>query len=123
VIANAEAHFKEFSNMVRPLLNPPADVRGTASDRFVFVCRCDTETPWGIIVFVRTSHLVHAALVPVLETDTAAERFVTFLKGGECKIRANRCRFDGNRWYGAKDEEVLIWPKAELSGQVDFSSL
>jgi hypothetical protein len=80
VIANAEAHFKEFANMARPVLNPPADLHGTASDRFVFVCRCDAETPWGFIVFVRTSHLVHAALLPVLETDSAAERFVAFLK-------------------------------------------
>jgi hypothetical protein len=123
VIANAEAHFKEFANMVRPLLDPPADVQGTASDRFVFVCRCDTETPWGIIVFIRTSHLVHAALVPILETDSAAERFVTFLRGGDCKIRANRCRFDGDKWYGAKDEEILTWPRAELSGQLDFRGL
>jgi hypothetical protein len=122
VIANAEAHFGEFSNMVRPLLNPPAHVQGTASDRFVFVCR-DGETRWGFIVFVRTSQLVHATLVPILETDTAAERFVAFLKGDDCKIRANRCRFDGDKWYGAKDEEILTWPKAELSGQLDFRGL
>ena len=123
VVANGEAHFKEFANMVRPLLNPPADVLGTASDHSVFVCRCDTETPWGMIVFIRTSHLVHAALVPILETASAAERFVAFLKGGDCKIRANRCRFDGNSWYGAKDEEILTWPKANLSGQLDFRGL
>lgn len=123
VIANAETHFKEFANTVRPLLNPPADLQGTASDRFVFVCRCDSETPWGFIVFVRTSSLVHAALLPILETGSAAERFVAFLKGGECKIRVNRCRFEDDKWYGAKNEEVLTWPKADLSGHLDFSSL
>jgi hypothetical protein len=116
VIANGQAHFKEFANMVRPLLDPPVEVHGTASDRFVFVCRCDADTPWGMIVFVRTSHLVHAALVPILETDSAAERFVAFLKGGGCKIRANRCRFEGDKWIGSNQEEILTWPEANLSG-------
>jgi hypothetical protein len=96
VLANAQTHFKEFANMVRPLLDPHDDVRGTATDRFVFVCRCDADAPWGMIVFIRTSHLVHAALVPILETDSAAGRFVAFLKEGGCKLRANRCHFDGH---------------------------
>ncbi len=123
IAANARSHFAEFANMVRPLLNPPGDVRGTLSDRFVFVCRCDDNTPWGMIVFVRTSHLVHAALVPVLETGRAAERFFAFLKGRGCQIRANRCRFDADRWYGSKDEEKLTWPEADLLGALDFDAI
>ena len=122
ITANARTHFTEFANMIRPLLAPPIDVRGTVSDRFVFVCRCKADTVWGIIVFVRTSHLVHAALLPILETDRAAERFVTFLKGRGCQIRANRCRFDGDKWYGSRDEEILAWPEADLLGEADFDA-
>jgi hypothetical protein len=112
ILANGQSHFREFANMMRPVLNPPADLGGTAIDRFVFVCRCNDDTPWGIMVFVRTSDLVHSVIVPVLETESAAARFMSFLKGEGCRIRANRCRFDGTSWYGAKDHEFLEWPTA-----------
>ncbi|HXM65985.1 MAG TPA: hypothetical protein VN911_04575 [Candidatus Acidoferrum sp.] len=112
IIANGLSHFREFANMMRPVLNPPPDLRGTAADQFVFVCRCDADTPWGIIVFVKTSHLVHSVLVPVLESEGAAARFMAFLKGEGCRIRANGCRFDGRKWCGAKDYEFLEWPTA-----------
>jgi hypothetical protein len=112
ILANGQCHFREFSNMMRPVLNPPADLGGTTTDQFVYVCRCDSDTPWGIVVFVRTSHLVHSVIVPVLETENAAARFVSFLKGEGCRIRANLCRFDGKSWYGSKDYEFLEWPTA-----------
>lgn len=112
IIANGLSHFREFANMMRPVLNPPPDLRGTAADQFVFVCRCDADAPWGLIVFIKTSHLVHSVLVPVLESEGAAARFMAFLKGEGCRIRVNRCRFDGRNWYGAKDYEFLDWPTA-----------
>jgi hypothetical protein len=112
VIANGLSHFREFANMMRPVLNPPPDLKGTAADQFVFVCRCDDDSPWGMIVFIRTSHLVHSVLVPVLECEGAAARFMAFLGGEGCRVRANRCRFDGQNWYGAKDYEFLEWPTA-----------
>jgi hypothetical protein len=112
IIANGLFHFREFANMMRPVLNPPLDLRGTDADQFVFVCRCDADAPWGLIVFIKTSHLVHSVLVPVLESEAAAARFMAFLKGEGCRIRANRCRFDGQNWYGAKDYEFLEWPTA-----------
>jgi hypothetical protein len=112
IIANGLSHFREFANMMRPVLNPPPDLKGTAADQFVFVCRCDADTPWGIIVFIKTSHLVHSVLVPVLDCEGAAARFTAFLRGEGCRIRANRCRFDGQNWYGAKDYEFLEWPTA-----------
>jgi hypothetical protein len=114
ILANGRSHFREFANMMRPVLNPPPDLRGTAADQVVFVCRCEADTPWGIIVFVKTSHLVHSVLVPVLEAESAAARFMAFLKGDGCRIRANRCRFDGQNWYGAKDHEFLDWPAADF---------
>ncbi|HXY14449.1 MAG TPA: hypothetical protein VEI26_08120 [Terriglobales bacterium] len=118
VVANGLSHFREFANMMRPLLSPPPDLKGTADDRFVFVCRCDGDTPWAFIVFVKTSHLVHSVLVPVLESESAAGRFMAFLKGKGCRIRANRCRFDGKNWYGAKDYEFLNWPTADIEEPV-----
>lgn len=112
ILANGLSHFREFANMMRPVLNPPPDLVGTPADRFVFVCRCDDDAPWGMIVFVRTAHLVHSVLVPMLDNESAAARFMTFLRGEGCRIRANRCRFDGKSWFGAKDHEFLDWPAA-----------
>ena len=112
IIANGLSHFREFANMMRPILNPSPDLKGTAADQFVFVCRCDADAPWGLIVFIKTSNLVHSVLVPVLESEAAAARFMAFLKGEGCRIRANRCRFDGQNWYGAKQYEFLEWPPA-----------
>jgi hypothetical protein len=114
ILAKGLSHFREFANMMRPVLNPPPDLRGTAADRFVFVCRCEADAPWGFIVFVRAAHLVHSVLVPVLESESAAARFAAFLTGEGCRIRANRCRFDGKSWYGAKDYEFLDWPAANI---------
>jgi len=118
LIVNGLSHFREFANMMRPLLTPPPDLKGTAADQSVFVCRCDGDIPWGIIVFVKTGDLVHSVLVPVLDSESAAARFMTFLRGQGCTIRANRCRLEGQKWFGAKDHELLKWPTAAFEEPV-----
>jgi len=80
----------------------------------VFVCRCSDETPWAFLVFIRTGELLHAALVPILETEIAAERFATFLRGDGGTIRGNRCRFVENKWFGSSKSETLTWPKGNF---------
>ncbi len=113
ITANGLSHFRGVCQHDAPSpKSSPSDLGGTAADRFVFVCRCNDDAPWGFIVFVKTSPLVHSVLVPVLESESAAARFMTFLKGEGCRIRANRCRFDGQKWFGAKNYELLEWPAA-----------
>jgi hypothetical protein len=114
ILKNAASHFREFANMVRPVLSPATTVQGTVTDRFLFVCHCEAQTPWALIVFIRTSDLLHAVLVPVFEVPSAAARFVTFLRGEGGPIQANRCRFEDDKWLAAKQPETLMWPKAEL---------
>jgi hypothetical protein len=114
VLLAAASHFGRFANMMRPVLDPPAENEGTITDHDVFLCRCTDETPWAFIVFVRTSDLLHAVVVPVLESASASERFVTFLRGDGCALRGNRCRFEGDKWLGARQSEVLTWPKADF---------
>lgn len=113
ILKNAASHFREFANMARPVLSPATTVQGTVTDRFLFVCR-EGQTPWAFIVFIRTSDLLHAVLVPVLEVPSAAAHFVKFLRGEGGPIQANRCRFEGGKWLAAKDSETLMWPKTEL---------
>jgi hypothetical protein len=114
VLIDAASYFREFKNMMRPVMNAPPEAPDTVTDRFLFVCHCEAEIPWALIVFIRTSDLLHAVLVPVLETQSAAARFVTFLRGDGGPIWANRCHFEGERWLGSKESEILNWPKAEF---------
>ena len=113
ILKNAASHFSEFANMVRPVSSPATTVQETMSDRFLFVC--EAQTPWAFIVFIRTSDLVHAVLVPVLEAPSAAARFMSFLCGDGGPIKARRCRFDDGKFQAARDPETLMWPKAGLS--------
>lgn len=114
VLKNASSHFRKFANMVRPVLPPATTVQDTVTDRFLFVCQCEAQPPWALIVFIRTSNLLHAVVVPVFEVPSAAARFVTFLRGEGGPIEVNRCRFEGDKWLAAKQPETLMWPKAEF---------
>ena len=112
ILKNAASHFREFANMVRPVSSPATTLQDTVTDRFLFVC--EAQTPWAFIVFIRTSDLVHAVLVPVFEAPSAAPRFVSFLRDEGGPIQARRCRFDNDKFLAAKDLETLMWPKANL---------
>ncbi len=114
ILKNAASHFREFANMVRPVLSLETTVQGTLTDRFLFVCHCEAETPWALIVIIRTSDLLHAVLVPVFEVPSAAARFVRFLRCQGGPIQANFCRFEGDKWLAAEQPETLTWPKADL---------
>ena len=114
VLADAKSHFSEFSNMMRPVLGATAEDQRTLTDRFLYVCRCQDETPWALMVFIRTSDLLHAVIVPVLDSENAAVRFMTFLRGDGCAIRANPCRFEAEQFFGGNQSESLVWPKAEF---------
>jgi hypothetical protein len=114
ILRNAVSHFREFANMVRPVSSPATTVQETVTDRFLFVCFCEAQTPWAVIIFIRTSDLLHAVLVPVFEVPNAAAHFVTFLRGEGGPIQANRCRLEDDKWLVAKHPDTLMWPKAEL---------
>ncbi len=110
VVANAARHFHEFANMVRPAITPT--FRGTIDDGLLFVCELVDGTPWALLTLVRTSDEVAAVVVPIMDAPDAAARFVSFLRQNEGSLRARRCRFEDEKWKGAKEIETLQWPKA-----------
>jgi hypothetical protein len=112
VLKNAVSHFAKFANMVRPLLDSPVEVHGTASDGLLFVCFLEPQTLWAYIVFIRTSKELHAVLVPILEEPSAAARFKTFLCGEVGPIPAKRCRIEGDRLWINTQSETMMWPDA-----------
>lgn len=115
ITERAFSHFAEFANMARPVVSHEPRVEGTASDGFVLICRCEDQTPWALILFIRTATLLHAVLVPVLDQPCAAARFISFLRGEGGVIQANWCRFEDDKWHASDDLETLVWPKANLS--------
>jgi hypothetical protein len=65
-VANAVTYFREFAHLVRPVIRAPETIAGTAVDRLLYMCKSG-ETVWALLVLVRTSHLLHAALVPMFQ--------------------------------------------------------
>ena len=112
VLKNAVSHFAKFANMLRPLLDSPVEVRGTASDGLLFVCFLEPQTLWAYIVFMRTCKDLHAVLVPILEEPSAAARFEAFLRGEVGPIPAKRCQIKGDRFWINEQPETMMWTDA-----------
>ncbi len=110
VLSNAAPFFREFAHMVRPVAEAPPTFNGTVADGLVYLCRSG-EVTWGVIVLVRASKMLHAALVPVFQEPAGAAAFFEFLGGPQERIQAHRARFDGEQWIVEKDPAILVWPK------------
>lgn len=118
VLRNASTHFLEFFELVRPVATWPHGLEGTITDRLMFVCT-GSPKPWAFMVFVRTGTDMHAVLLPVMEDDESAARFIRFLRNPWRRVETRLVRFAGDRWEAAEDTRVIDWPDAGL----DESSL
>jgi hypothetical protein len=77
-----------------------------------FMCTGSSGSPWAIIVFVKTSHIIHGVLMPVFEQAEQAATFLGFLQNENTSIQVAVCRFEQNRWEVSKEIMPLIWPKS-----------
>ena len=112
ILANAETHFAEYASLVRPVMNPEAVLLDTENDGTMYIC--EGLSQWAFLVFVRTTDLVHAALVPLIDTPDAAAQFVRFLKSNGGVIHTRRCHFDGELFRMAPDTQKMIWPESNF---------
>lgn len=94
VLHNAISHFREFQNLVRPVMAPSNTIEDTANDRIVYMC--EGSCRWAFLIFIRTGGLAHVVMVPQMESPDAAARFVSFLNERGSKFQARRCYFDGD---------------------------
>jgi len=113
VLANAVSYFREFAHLVRPVIKAPDTVKGTVADQLVFLCK-SAAAIWAILVFVRTSHLLHAVLVPVFQDPIGAKCFVAFISGPNEKLEGHMGRFKGDHWEYAEQKQTLVWPKTGI---------
>jgi hypothetical protein len=111
VLKEAHTFFRPYVHMVRPLI-AGFDFQGTITDKNLLVCMGSSGSPWAMIVFVKTSSLVHAVLVPVFDDPDRVVTFMDFLQNDNSAIQVASCRFEQNQWEISKDTRPLIWPKA-----------
>jgi len=111
VVRDASTHFSEFINLVRPMMGVPTGLAGTITDRQLFLCM-GSPKPWAFMVFVRTGSDMHAVLLPVMEDDESAARFLHFLKDPSRRFEVRPARFAGDHWDVAKDSRMIDWPDA-----------
>jgi hypothetical protein len=109
--SNAFVFFREFAHMVRPVKSGLA-LEGTVTDKTVFICRGSGALVWAFMVFIKTSDVLHAVLIPVLEESDAAAMFSRFLQDQNDTIEVSCCRFQRGQWETSREVATLTWPKA-----------
>lgn len=114
VLRSAAPFFREFGNMVRPVISMPFDSAGSIKDKTFLMCVGSSGTVWGFIVFVKTAHLNHGVLMPVFEEAEQAVTYLNFLKNENSAIQVAGCRFKGDGWERDDKTIPLVWPKKGL---------
>ena len=116
VLRNAVEHFSPFAAMVRPVLAAPTAITGTIDDGWVHLCWPDDitnyNTPWGFLVYVRTSDMLHAVLLPALEHQVGVDRFVKFLRSQGDVFEVSIARYADTHWAVQKERRSVQWPPA-----------
>lgn len=112
-IAEAPEHFGQFANLVRPLEAFPESLRGTVSDKKLYLCKTDAW-PWAFQVFVRTGKFMHAVMIPCFQTDHSVVRYLRFLEGHEQEYTAYLTQFDGDQWNVSTEPATFTWPESRF---------
>lgn len=114
VLENAQKHFGEFVNMVRPIMSAPTGLKGTLTDRLMYVC-ASSEGPWALLVIIKTGDLLHAVLVPLFEEAESAATFLRFLEKPFPHMEAKLALLKQDHWEVSKSPKRFTWPDADLS--------
>ena len=110
VLAAAHPFFREFVHMVRPLILHP-EFKGSITDKTFYMCVGSSGVIWGIIVFVKTAHMLHAVLTPIFETAEQSVTFLDFLRNQNSWIQVAPCQFEEDQWKISKETRPIYWPK------------
>jgi hypothetical protein len=114
VLESALPYFREFGYMVRPIQSSNLNIKGTISDGLLHVCKGHGNSPWALIVYIGTSNILHAVMMPIFDNPEAVERFMSFLRNDNEDIEVNLCHFDKDHWEINKDTTKLVWPKTGI---------
>lgn len=123
VLEEANAHFREYQSLVRPVVSLSFDSEGTLKDGILFVCETGGKR-WALQVLIRTGTRMHGVMVPILDDDESAARFSRFLKSPFPEIEVRVARFDVERsmWEMNPDTALVNWPHADLDAPMKVES-
>ena len=111
-LLGARNHFKEFRNLVRPIVPPTTDLAGTVTAGLFHLCRYSGG--WAKAVFVRTGEHLHTVLVPVLDNGETAARFMAFLDQSSVTFEARPARYIGGNLEVSPTSWEFEWPRANF---------
>jgi len=111
VIGRADAHFRQFINLVRPINSSLGQLQGTVSDSYLYMCT-GMPKPWAFLVLIRTGRDFHGVLLPIFADDEGAARFLRFMENPSPRITAKLTKFAGDHWEVSTQEQTLHWPLA-----------
>ena len=107
----ARTHFRQFVNMVRPVLTKPCPFKGTLTDQWL-CSLMNGDRPWAWLVFVRTEIHVNAVLVPIMDDEENIMCFFDFLKKPSSRINVRLARWKGDGWEIFSKSETHVWLEA-----------
>ena len=105
VLENAKEYFKEYANLVKPLLNNPLDFEGTARDKRVFLVQ-DQNIVWAAIVFIKTADQLHSVIVPLYFDSMGFAHFQKLFKKEDLKLNLINATFKGNHWIAGQNSHT-----------------
>lgn len=113
VIELAISHFTPFANMVRPALNNPRNLKGTLTDRYLYVWMYE-DKPWALLVFVRTGDLLNSVAMPIMQSAEDSARFIRFLEDQSTTTEARFALWKGDSWDLSTKPEIQVWPPSQF---------
>ncbi|MEP7289765.1 MAG: hypothetical protein ABI947_28780 [Chloroflexota bacterium] len=116
VLINAQAFFKEYTHMARPVASVNGDFQGTINDGIHYVCKGKGQIPWAHIVLVKTASFLNSSplnmvIIPILGGAEAAARFFDFLRDDNEYIETDLCRLEKDGLKTVQKSIELTWLK------------
>jgi hypothetical protein len=110
---NALAFFRPYRFMVAPLFKGSTNLSGSITDRVFELCAGSTRLAWGMIVYVKTSDLVSAVMIPMPDDPAAMEVFLDFIKNDHEEIRLMIGQYhpEPGEWRVNPERRVVTWLK------------
>ena len=110
VLMSAPAHFRQFRNMVRPVVSHSPGLEGTVSDNKLYICETTDNHRWAFVVFIRLPGSLHAVVVPILDHPEGAARFHGFLEAGESTLLLRFCKYEDGIFRAHPRTTTFKWP-------------
>ena len=109
----AHEHFGKLKNLVRPIISSGLSRQGTVTDGFLDLC-IEGGDVWASIVIVRTGQMLHAILLPALDTGVNCLRFEKFLDHANPSLTVRGARINKGSWELYPGSQRIDWPEVQF---------